>query len=377
MALIYHKVSNHIPNDLVFSILSKLPLKSMKRFKCVHKSWALSIETPDFKSEFLKNFISKYDSSYDDECLLLKQTIPGNDDYRCAVYILSGERFETKVKLELPLPFQYDDTCIDISGSSINGTICLFQGIDHKTFVLWNPTTREFKVIPPSNVGSLYYIKGLTTIQGFGYDSVKDDYKVIQHVKLLPFNSRVVMPKIYKNLWEIYSLKSKSWRKLDVDMPCRDTNIDDVYMNGMCHWWGIRNNGEYLVSFDLSDEVFLTTQVPLDMYVFSKYVERHLTVLNMFISLLTYHEYRACFEIFVLGELGLMESWTKLFVVRPFHGVEHPIGVGKKGHIFFQKENDELAYFDLCTGILEDIGIQGELFNCQIVIYKENIIRLP
>jgi molecular chaperone HtpG len=35
------KVSNHIPEDLAFSILSKLPLKSLKRFGCVRKSWTL------------------------------------------------------------------------------------------------------------------------------------------------------------------------------------------------------------------------------------------------------------------------------------------------------------------------------------------------
>jgi len=315
-------------------------------------------------NEFLKNIISKYDFSYDDECLLLKQTIPGND-YQCAIYMLSGERFEKKVKLELLLPFQYVDTCIDISGSCVNGTLCLFQaeGVDHKTIVLWNPTSREFKVIPPSNVDFLSYTKGLTTVHGFGYDSVKDDYKIIQHVKLLQFNYinsyLVDIPNISKHLWVIYSLKHKSWRKLDVYMPCRDSKIVDVNINGMCHWWGISDNGEYLVSFDLSNEVFLTTNVPLDAYELLKSDERCLAVLDMFISLLTYYENNACFQIFVLGEFGVMESWTKLFVVRPFHGIEHPIGVGKNGHIFFQKENDELAYFDLSIGILEDIGIQG------------------
>jgi len=35
------KVSNNISEDLAFSILSKLPLKSLKWFGCVQKSWAL------------------------------------------------------------------------------------------------------------------------------------------------------------------------------------------------------------------------------------------------------------------------------------------------------------------------------------------------
>ncbi|TKY47513.1 Heat shock protein 83 [Spatholobus suberectus] len=39
------KLRNHLPDDLALSILSKLPLKSLKRFGCVCKSWALLFET--------------------------------------------------------------------------------------------------------------------------------------------------------------------------------------------------------------------------------------------------------------------------------------------------------------------------------------------
>lgn len=32
------KLWNHIPDDLTFSIMSKMPLKSLKRFGCISKS---------------------------------------------------------------------------------------------------------------------------------------------------------------------------------------------------------------------------------------------------------------------------------------------------------------------------------------------------
>jgi hypothetical protein len=37
------------------------------------------------------------------------------------------------------------------------------------------------------------------------------------------------------------------------------------------------------------------------------------------------------FYISILGEFGVEESWTKLFIVRPLSSVDRPIGVGVKG----------------------------------------------
>ncbi|KAL6552946.1 hypothetical protein OROGR_006788 [Orobanche gracilis] len=40
VAVTNDKVSNYIPEEIFFSILSKLSLKSLKRFECVQKSWS-------------------------------------------------------------------------------------------------------------------------------------------------------------------------------------------------------------------------------------------------------------------------------------------------------------------------------------------------
>jgi F-box interacting protein len=327
------------------------------------------------------NFISKYHSFYDDACLMLKQA-QGFENH-CAFYMLSGERFENRVRLEMPLPFQNDDTSIQILGSSINGIICLYHDGNHNKIVLWNPTTKEFTVIPSNSVHDFPYFTTLNMIHGFGYDSVSDDYKVIRHAELYEFDNerqssnylygyQIYIPEIVGNFWEIYSLRSNSWRKLDIDMPRRDDESVVVYMDGMCHWWGIKGDKEYVVSFDLSNEIFLTTPVPLDMYDGSnfEFVERHMAIMNMSITLISNYARNTTFHISVLGQLGVRESWTKLFIVGPLFGVEHPIGVGEKGNIFFRKENSALAYYDLSTEIIEKIDIQGESHFCQIVIHK-------
>jgi hypothetical protein len=100
---IYHvtteKVSNHIPHDLEFFIVSKLPIKSLKRFSCVRKSWSLLFQNSNFMNMYRNYFISSNHSSYekDGSCLLLQQTLSNFPNHH-VLYLISGETFENKVK---------------------------------------------------------------------------------------------------------------------------------------------------------------------------------------------------------------------------------------------------------------------------------------
>lgn len=61
------KVSNqNIPDDLAFSIMSKLPLKSLKPFGCCCKSWRLLFENPTilYLTIVVLTIIMKHLSSY-------------------------------------------------------------------------------------------------------------------------------------------------------------------------------------------------------------------------------------------------------------------------------------------------------------------------
>lgn len=97
---------NHILDDLAFSILSNLPLKPLKRFGCVCKSWALLFENPHFMNIFGNNFISDHHSYYDDTSLLLRLTVPIQCKFNSPLFSLSGERFQNRVKLDWLNPFQ-------------------------------------------------------------------------------------------------------------------------------------------------------------------------------------------------------------------------------------------------------------------------------
>ncbi|XP_058728148.1 F-box/kelch-repeat protein At3g06240-like [Vicia villosa] len=396
------RVSNHIPDDVSLSILSKLSLKSLQRFECACKQWSILFENPYFMNTYRNHIIhtnhSHYDYYDDDESLILQHAIlidpvvtPGPTHWS-TLYFVSGETFENTFKLNFSLPFQVLGPDINIVGStSINGTLCLSNLLDdERNVVLWNPITDEFNVIPPSHVESSPYRTFIAIVHGFGYDHLNDDYKVIRYVE---FNS-LSFCEIYcrdlseddpsldvyeEPVWEIYSLKNHSWKKLDVDMsmvlrPKTGKDLIRFYLDGMCHWWDKiekDNDGSYFVSFDVSNEVCVTTHMPLEIGdTFDlRSVKRHLVMLNKSIGLISYSEETNTLHVSVLGEIGVKESWTKLFIIGSLPYVDYPVEAGRNGDIFFVKKDGELACFNLDTRTVKELGVEGIM--SQMVIYKK------
>jgi len=390
MALSTEKVSNCIPNDLVYSIMSKLPLKSLHRFKCVHKSWVLLFENPYFMNMYRKRLISNI-SYGDDTYLLLKKTRLDFENHSF-LYLFYGERFDNKERLDWPPPFQNDDRDINILGSGINGTLCLYVNNISSKVVVWNPEIEEFKVIPHKpSVSVQHYVKVVDQLHGFGYDFVRDDYKIIRYVEFYTdlfsfFDAQVnisLSNVVYDPFWEIYSLKSNSWRKLDLDMTTFYRSPvgvpEQVYMNGVCHWLGESEtyiDNVYLVSFDLGTEEFALTFIPSDVdnNINFELVDTHLILLNESIALISNDAQMNTFHISILGEIGVKKSWIKLFIVGPLSYLGDPIGAGKNGEIFVAKEDNELARCDLNTHTIQELGIKGVFHRCQMVIYKKSLL---
>ncbi|GAU50902.1 hypothetical protein TSUD_238700 [Trifolium subterraneum] len=369
------KVSNnlHIHDDLAFSILSKLPLKSLKRFGCV-------------RSDYGDTFLILYEAE-----LLL----PYRHVYHSSIYLLPDEIFENMVKLDLPPPFQEDDTGLHILNSvSINGILCVGQDgirgrVNSFRAVLWNPATTEFTVIPPSPYEIVpTYRDPSFRFQGFGYDRVRDDYKLIRYINFfhvtdeeedVPYEDR-----FYDPLLEIYSLRSNSWKILDINIPGRCYGISStdtgVYTDGVCHWCGkifSLDDNDYLVSFDFVNEVLFTTPMQFDVDGSCNdvlFINRHLVVLNESIALISNFPGATTFHISILGELGVKKSWITLFIVGPIPSVECPIGVVKEGNICFKEKDDELVWVDLRTQIIDEVGVNARY--CQIGIYKETLLPI-
>jgi F-box interacting protein len=300
------------------------------------------------------------------------------------LYSLSGKNFENSVKLDWPKPWSddEDDFCFGIMGSaSVNGILCLFTSHGHGTdwkLILWNPSTNEFKAIPSSPAESKdFYAFGDVTLHHHlvGYDCIKDDYKVIRFIDCDVDDYDFYFEPFFP-FWEIYSLSSNLWREIDVDMPLFYHNENDplVSMDGVSHWWNKDETHTYLVSFDFSNESFTTTPIPSYIDDDSFMVRRDLVILNGSIAFILKYEMTSTIHISILGELGVKESWTKLFIVGPLPYFDYPIGAGKKGKILFRRKDSELVWFDLSTGMIDEIGFTA--LKCNMLFHKESILPI-
>ncbi|XP_058774232.1 F-box protein CPR1-like [Vicia villosa] len=384
------KVSRkYIHNDVAFYVLSKLPIKSLKRFGCVRKSWSSLFDDSHFMTVFRSHLIShNYSDDHHHTFLLIYQRDHADREY-AEFHLL-----DSRTKLNLPPPFSENDRFLSILGkTSINGIFCIGQhliGGNKVRYVLWNPATEEFVNIPPSpnEVMSKHPLLSVFhKFHGFGYDQLRDDYKVIQYVSFdssscvgYDLDSPPPQGIRYDSFFEIYSLRNNSWKILHIDnmsisIVGNAFHGDELYTDGACHWLvkGKLHDTIALMSFDLSHEVFFTT--PIDER--SELDYGQLAVLNGSIALIINHDNNNIFHISILGELGVKESWIKLFIFGPVPSIDWSlIGFGNKGYIFFRKKDDELAYVDLSTQIIEELGVKGEDCCCKIGIYKESLLSI-
>ena len=165
--------ANELPEDLVTLILLWLPVVSLLCFKCVCKSWYALITH--------QNFVHNNNSNTH---LLLNAFNDTVGDFDIST--ISYE--ELQITLTHPLPRTYfgngENFIVCVVGSC-NGLICL-HAYDTLNVVIWNPTTKETKVVPESNLplfapaGYCSHIQGM----GFGFDAKTNDYKIINFVSM-------------------------------------------------------------------------------------------------------------------------------------------------------------------------------------------------
>ncbi|KAK8664350.1 hypothetical protein V6N13_084143 [Hibiscus sabdariffa] len=130
------KPGSDLREALVLEILSKLPVKSLTRFRCVCKPWSFSFQTPLFITEHQHN---------NNHLNLLHKGFCG--DTRDGVYYFSqlstekGRNFSVKQNFHLPFSGKgWSNLTVD---GPCNGILCLDDGRDKAA--LWNPPPESLK----------------------------------------------------------------------------------------------------------------------------------------------------------------------------------------------------------------------------------------
>ena len=275
----------------------------------------------------------------------------------------------------------------------INGIICL--GDEINGLVLWNPATREHKVVPKPFCDLFDSVNF-----AFGYDHNSNDYKVVRVVTFEGHHGELILPSVVHV--HVYNLSTDSWRQID---PTFDPSITyfpgdcgELYLNGVHHWPSCRSIDEHgqhckvIVCFDMIDEVFRTIRMPDlgDISHINK-IGKTSAVLSNCVALIIYDMNETViektFDIWVMREYGVEESWTKQFIIKPgliFQRTNHFVGAGE---LLFVGDKLLLVNGNKGQILLYDFGTQEiknlQLRNCsdsfcvsRLMIYVESLVSV-
>ncbi|KAK4595751.1 hypothetical protein RGQ29_014016, partial [Quercus rubra] len=327
-----------LPEDLIIQILLWLPVVSLLRFKCVCKSWCALINGQNFINKHLLHNQTTSNKNRNSRFLLIQRQKSSNDHVFSKLQYESLEILSTQA---VPSPYFGIPKHIEINiVSSINGLVCLDLNTLNPDIVLWNPATNETKVLPKS---------------GISYPQA-----------------------------EVYCSSTGSWRTVSTSAPRYfiDCCYYRTYTKGMFSWSA--SIGDYpdffpgILSFDMSNEVFLTTTLPDGDLEEPNGTWRIFFVLNELVSLVTFGKDRErlenCFYIWSLLEFGVKESWTKLFTIGPLMGIEKPLGFWKNESLFLRNNEGQLLLYDPLAQKITNLQVDGRPM--QMITYVESLISL-
>ncbi|GAB4824472.1 hypothetical protein Ancab_040301 [Ancistrocladus abbreviatus] len=277
-----------LPEDVLMEILSRLPGKSLMKCKRVCKSCK---RTGCDDSVFLIDVASIID--------------PGN--------------FCSELSL------QYMDHC--------HGIVCLrnYEGEKSAVVALWNPTTREFRVLPQSPL-ALSSSHGPVMWSGFGYDPMTNDFKVVQCRTNNIFLSVKLEPPV-----ELYALSTNSWKLLDVDAELVSllSSSYSCTVRGGFWWIYVKADGDgwsfLVLKFDLNSEAFHKVIPPEHLRGIRNDIPWYsISALDEHVALILFkcENRKECFfDIWIMEESGIDVSWNKILSFGPIPGRQiTPIG---------------------------------------------------
>ena len=148
--------SELLPDNVVFDILTRLPVKSLIRFRCVSQSWNSTITNPIFITKHLDLASSLSDINNNGYLLftLLRNYLPldPSSSKEWTTFVYNTNRTLTQIsRFEIPLQHFIIGFC--------NGVFCLAANNDDsdekdltRSLYLWNPSIRKLKKLDRKSV---------------------------------------------------------------------------------------------------------------------------------------------------------------------------------------------------------------------------------
>ncbi|XP_042484709.1 F-box protein At3g07870-like, partial [Macadamia integrifolia] len=352
-------VMSKLPSDVVFDILSRLPIKTLASCRCVCKDMCYITH---FR-RFIKMHHNRATQGDIPPSLLLHARYC-IDELRNDIYLLQHDtRYDTldgRAVFANPKFFPPKKE-FEVVGSC-NGLLCLSEPMYYGPRFVCNPVTGEYICLPKPDKHTDFDI-----VSGFGFDEADNEYKVLRmlfHSIDLGFGNGTSS---FKLEGEVYSLSLGKWRHIgDVPYPLRG-KASPAFVNGSLHWmtdeYGSLNVPELIVSFDLGREEFQVVPPPPGFVPGWRSHRLNLGVLGERLCLFDYSIDRRL-EIWVMKKYGVKGSWTKEYIIsRRGLGRDDghfiPLRLMKNGELLMSYNGECLVLYDPVMKRFRDIQIHG------------------
>jgi F-box interacting protein len=317
------------PQDLITSILFRLPVESLLRFRCVSKPWLALIKEPHFTNMRIDTKRRQ----------IFETGERKGDDWVREYYLANASNengFGEPVKIIPRFNPSENPNHASILGCCCNGLACIYK--TRFEIAIWNPSIRKHKKIPFEPLDDNH--KHLLNLDdpadtdkfsfGFGYDPVNKDFKVLRIVEFRKSSSTPVAVEV-----KIYSLKANSWKRVEDQWPFKErfeSFHQPAFTNGALHWLADGPTGQntILLTFDLTTEKFGVQTLSLKTLRISEF-----QAVGGSLSVCAYNEVG---ELEIWVKYGVESSWNRLCKV--------PKGTRYYPSLAFSKDNKKVLMED-------------------------------
>ncbi|KAG6409744.1 hypothetical protein SASPL_127786 [Salvia splendens] len=372
-------MSEYLPQDIVMKILSRLPPKSLIKFRCVSKSWYLMISTPYFINLHTQHALLS------PKMMLLRRysKLLQTDVY--SVHAAAASEFDY-AGIQIEYPFRDRVRFYYRIVGCFNGVVCLlddqFGQPDAVAIQLWNPAIRRKLTLPPPP-SSVNEDPSMSMVAlGFGFNAERSDYKVVRISYLYGDCEYLLPPRV-----EVYALSSGRWHTVEGEIPHNcvvEYFWSQVFTHGNVHWVAYKTLGKknskrenLIMSFDMIREVFdemllpepLENEVPLNLGALD---------LGGVLAVVQYDE-RVCgmrCSIWAMRVYGDVGSWSRDYAISLGCGIGRVLGAKQNGDVLLATKAGALVAYSGVDGKCEDLCISGTKDSFYAGTYNESLALL-
>lgn len=351
-----------LPCDLISEILCLLPVKTLLICRCVSKQWCSIIDSTYFVRKHHKVSFEMNSGG-----IIMKRV----EFFVLVDYESLHDVVATAVEINDPLKTLLSSA--ELVGSA-NGLVCLWDRNSDIIYLL-NPSTRKCKRLPlvPVEFPSCFN-KILKCAYGFGYDHLRDDYKVVKIANSSKFLGFVAI---------VYSLKTNSWTKIQGVLSTRNISFMNTwgkFASGALYWLAseVQCSHFIVVGFDLGFEQF--TEVA-DSAGNDYVIPRTLYTLAGILCILEYHYYDPRVDVLLMNNSGEKNVWSKEFSMDPvLLGPMNfrPLAYSKsRQEVLFQVARRNIVWYNHRNKVFKNVTIPGipDMYSSSYM-YTESLFQL-